>query len=115
MTVTVYSNVFTNNEIQTLLSFFEKDDVFLSAADDSYKEILKGRHHHERTKNLDWTDSWPREIIKAKLDVILEPYEIETIFINRTVTHFGIHADTGSYHESIYKNVLIPFSKNCWC
>jgi hypothetical protein len=108
MTVIVHSNIFSNDEIQTLLSFFEKNDNFLNPVDDSYKEILKNRHHYERTKNLDWTDAWPRDIIKSKLDDILEPYEIETIFINRTVTHFGIHADTGSYHDLIYKNVLIP-------
>lgn len=98
MTVNVYANIFTEDEIQSLLNFFEKDDEFLPNNDNQY----------ERTKDLDWTDSWPRHILKTKLDSILEPYEVETIFINRTKTHFGIHADTGSYHQLIYKNVLIP-------
>lgn len=108
MTVQVYSNIFTKDEIQLLLDFFEQDDEYLSDYNEEYREILKNRHNYERTKSPAWTDSWPQYIIKEKLDSILEPYEVETIFINRTKTHFGIHADTGTYHPLIYKNVLIP-------
>ena len=98
MAVEVFKNVLTKSQIEDLLNYFQIDDHHV---DDRFDV---------RSKAPSWNDQWPKQSIEKELEKILRPYDVETVVFNSSKISFRLHVDTGTGHEKLYKNVLIPMS-----
>jgi len=62
------------------------------------------------SKHPQWgVDHWPQLIVERILDQILDKtYSVEEVIFNQSKISFGVHADSGSLNQRIYKAILIP-------
>lgn len=96
--VEVFKNIISTAEINNLLEYFLIEDV----RSDVRPDVV--------SKHPQWNvDTWPQEIVKRILDQILvKQYTVDEVVFNQSKISFGLHADSGSDNQPIYKAILIP-------
>jgi len=96
--VEIFKNIISQDEITCLLEYFK----IVDNRTDSRPDVT--------SKHPQWDiDEWPQEIIKRILDQVLEKnYLVDEVIFNQSKISFGLHADSGTNDQKIYKAILIP-------
>jgi hypothetical protein len=96
--VNIFKNIVSQDEITCLLEYFKIVDV----RTDTRPDVT--------SKHPQWDiDVWPQEIVKRILDRVLEKnYSVDEVIFNQSKISFGLHADSGTKDQDIYKAILIP-------
>lgn len=98
----VYKNVFSLEDINQLLEYFNKDDGTADVRPDC------------TTKTPAWDSLiWPIQLLEQKLTPLLGTgWSVEMSIFAASKLSFRVHTDSGTHetNSKIYKNVLIPLA-----
>jgi len=93
----VYSNIFSRNEIDSIIKFYESKEV---AAEDYWS----------KNKNLEYqmTEDFSYQILNPKINKILGEHEFATGAYKECVRPYATHVDTYEQHET--SGTIVTFS-----
>jgi len=97
MSSKVYSNVFTKEEIDSIIKFYESKEI-------------KATDHWSKNKYLEYQlhEDFSYQILNPKLTEILGEHEFDTGSYKECIRPYGLHVDTYTAHQDL--NTIASFS-----
>ena len=97
MSSTVYSNVFTKDEIDSVIKFYESKEI-------------KAKDHWSNNKYLEYqlAEDFLYKLLNPKLTKILGEHEFATGAYKECVRPYGLHVDAYEAHQAT--NTIASFS-----